>query len=110
MFPQCRIFGKDLTAQIVFVHVQCFPIWQGRDLLVTLGKDETGAARLKLWNVGEPGRGPALLRTIDCFAGKHAGAVITQLAVHDSQPQLVYALGLATGYDSSTMRLPSMLA
>ena len=30
-------------------------IWQGRDLLVTLGKDEAGMAKLKLWGVGEPG-------------------------------------------------------
>lgn len=66
--------------------------------MVTLGKDEQGATRIKLWSTEGSAQGPSLLRTIDCFAGKHAEAVVTELAVHDSQPQLIYALGLSTGY------------
>ena len=66
--------------------------------MVTLGKDEQGATKIKLWNTEGSVQGPALLRTIDCFVGKHTEAVVTELAVHDSQPQLIYALGLSTGY------------
>ena len=66
--------------------------------MVSLGKDEHGATKIKLWNTEGSGQGPALLRTIDCFVGKHNEAMVTELAVHDSQPQLVYALGLSTGY------------
>lgn len=66
--------------------------------MVTLGRDDSGAAKLKLWSAEDSGRGPSLLRTIDCLGMKHADAGVTELAVHDSHPQLVHALGLSTGY------------
>jgi len=71
---------------------------QERKVLVTLGRDDSGAAKLKLWSAEDSGRGPSLLRTIDCLGMKHADAGVTELAVHDSHPQLVHALGLSTGY------------
>lgn len=40
---------------------------------------------------------PALLRSLDCFPGKQEVTEISHMAVHNSWPQLVYALGLANG-------------
>jgi hypothetical protein len=81
----------------VHQFLRMFSDSQGRNLLVTLGKEDAGT-KLKVWSTEDTGRAPSVLRTIDCFGGKHAEAGVTELAVHNSHPQLVYALGLSTGY------------
>ena len=72
---------------------------QDENILVTLGKDE-GGPKIKVWSCQDPqpnDRPPALLRTLDCFVTKQGNPDVSQLAVHNSWPQLVYALGLSDG-------------
>lgn len=65
---------------------------------MSLGKDSNGF-RLKAWSCKDVDGStpPSQLRAIDCFAGKQSSAEINQVAVHSAWPQIVYALGLATG-------------
>lgn len=74
---------------------------QERSLLVSLGQDDT-ASHFKVWSIdswAKTAKSPTLLRAIDVFAGKHAEAQVTQLAIYEgSWPQLTYAVGLASGF------------
>ena len=88
-------------AKPLALKAQEFP--QDRSLLITLGKDEA-TTNLKVWNPdswSKSGRGPVLLRTVECFDGKHSEAEVTQLAISEgSWPKLTYALGLSNGHVS----------
>ena len=65
-------------------------------MLVSLGRDENGP-KIKAWNCGSSNKPPVLLRALDCFPAKQDATEISLMAVHNSWPQLVYALGLANG-------------
>ena len=84
----------------VFSHgMTAIYLLKANRLLLSIGRDDN-VARLKAWSCKDSDGGrkqPSLLRALDCFPGKQDASEITQMAVHDAWPQLLYAIGLANG-------------